>query len=571
MTNEETKFVGMMKTRPYNVNNDASVDFLEDAKKCEKYSKPLCFSQGRHLSKEKKKMSVGICMHLVNYQITMFPRYKYHLELIEKHKKEYDICIPPPSTILVYGREAEVSRNLLQPLELYPTTFKDQDWEDVILVVFNNSIDGDWKTLGLDKDKIIKCRWCLIVSSDIKLEKLRDDLAADNITNFSVVLPNPDDLWNHLTSALELPLIEILRKEKSTLKSSDSIFEDVETILRRIEKCSNFPEIENENKSHDIPQSIKDYLKRFEGEIVRYGFHFDNFRVVVKNEKYQDVKKALLETGSGNFCKIDVVRQEDFKEAVVPFNGNLRAQGMKLFQSATAQQDEGSQTSENGHGTLGSLALLNNKKTIALSCEHVCVRDKIVFIENEQKERIPLGKCLYTSGEALKIQSDLAIVDVNTEVENHFPKKKLLNHMGEPTTAAVLCVRDKLDIRGEIVHKLGATTKWTQGKIVSSEIVENIQGVITVKGMNGKEFGKPGDSGSIVFRESQNARERKLEVVAVLSAGKLEYKDQTTGDEEQKSPQKLVLCSVLQDALEQIRKNNDSIESVEFFNEKATV
>lgn len=109
---------------------------------------------------------------------------------------------------------------------------------------------------------MVKCRWCLIVSSDIKSEKLRDDLAADNITNFSVVLPNPDDLWNHLTSALELPLIEILRKKKSAMKSSDSIFEDVETILRRIEKCSNFPEIKNENKPRDIPQSIKDYLKR---------------------------------------------------------------------------------------------------------------------------------------------------------------------------------------------------------------------------------------------------------------------------------------------------------------------
>lgn len=69
------------------------------------------------------------------------------------------------------------------------------------------------------------------------------------------------------------------------------------------------------------------FLFRFEGEIIRYGFHFDNFRVVVKTEKYEDVKKALLETGSGNFCKIDVIRQEDFKETVVPFNGNLRAQG----------------------------------------------------------------------------------------------------------------------------------------------------------------------------------------------------------------------------------------------------
>lgn len=137
-------------------------------------------------------------------------------------------------------------------------------------------------------------------------------------------------------------------------------------------------------------------------------------------------------------------------------------------------------------------------------------------------------------------------------------------------TADVLCVKDKLDIRGEIVHKLGATSEWTMGKIVSSEIVENIQGVITVKGMNGKEFGKPGDSGSIVFRESQNARKRKLEVVAVLSAGKFEYKDQTTGDEEQKSTQKLVLCSGFKDALEHIRKINDSVESVEFFNDKVT-
>lgn len=547
---------------------------LEDAEKCEEYCKHrVCISQGRHLSREKKKLpktSAEICMHRVNYKKTMFPRYKYHLELIEKHKREYDICIPPQSIILVYGKEADVSRNLLHPMELHQTTLNDQNWEDVILVVFNNSTNGDWKTLDLDKDKMIKCRWFVIVSSDTKSKELQDDLAASNITNFSVVLPNADELWNHLTSAMELPLIENLREKKRTLKSSDSVFEDVGTILRRIEKCSDFPEIKNENKSHDIPQSIKDNLKRFEGEIVRYGFHFDNFRVVVKYEKYEDVKKALMATRSDKFCKIDVIRQDDFKETVVPFNGNLRAQGMKLLQSPAAQQEESSQTSGNGYGTLGSLALLNNEQTIALSCGHVCVMDKIVYIENERKEPIALGKCLYTSGEVLKIQSDLAIVGVNSEVEKYFPEKKLLNHMGEPMTADVLCVKDKLDIRGEIVHKLGATTKWTQGKIVSSEIVDNVQGVITVKGMNGKLFGKAGDSGSIVFRESPNARERKLEVVAVLSAGKFEYKDQMAGEEEQESAQKLVLCSVFKDALEQIREKNDSIESVEFFNDKAT-
>lgn len=293
---------------------------------------------------------------------------------------------------------------------------------------------------------------------------------------------------------MELPLINILRRKRKTLKSSESIFEDVETVLRRIEKCSDFPEIKNEHKSQDIPQSIKDHLKsrRFERDIVRYGFHCENFRVVVKNEKYEDVKEALMATKSGNFCKIDVIRQEDFKETIVPYNGKLRAQGLRLFHSPTAQQGESSQTSENGYGTLGSLALLNKRKTVALSCGHVCIKDKVVYIESEQKERIALGKCLYSSGEAMRIQSDLAIVGVRSEVQKYFPEKKLLNHMGEPTTADVLCFKDKLDIRGEIVHKLGATTKWTQGKIVSSEIVGNVQGVITVRGMNGEEFGEPG-------------------------------------------------------------------------------
>lgn len=71
---------------------------------------------------ELPKTSAEICMHLVNYKITMFPRYKYHLELIEKHKKEYDICMPPQSTILVYGKQTDVSRNLLHPMELHQTT-----------------------------------------------------------------------------------------------------------------------------------------------------------------------------------------------------------------------------------------------------------------------------------------------------------------------------------------------------------------------------------------------------------------------------------------------------------------
>lgn len=58
----------------------------------------------------------------------MFPRYEYHLELIntivvrahqiDDNNITYDLSKLPESNILVYGRETDVDRNLLQPLIL---------------------------------------------------------------------------------------------------------------------------------------------------------------------------------------------------------------------------------------------------------------------------------------------------------------------------------------------------------------------------------------------------------------------------------------------------------------------
>lgn len=58
----------------------------------------------------------------------MFPRYEYHLELINTigyraHQMDdniitYDLSKLPESNILVYGRETNVDRSLLQPLVL---------------------------------------------------------------------------------------------------------------------------------------------------------------------------------------------------------------------------------------------------------------------------------------------------------------------------------------------------------------------------------------------------------------------------------------------------------------------
>lgn len=315
------------------------------------------------------------------------------------------------------------------------------------------------------------------------------------------------------------------------------------------------------------------FLCRFEEEIVRYGFYFEKFRVIVKNENFDEVNEALSEIALADFCEIIVISQNTFKlhEKLELFNGSHQAQGEKLYQSPKSHQQGGDSSNVNDkYGTLGSLALLNNEKTVALSCRHVCLKDSYVYIETKENERIPLGKCCYVLNDR-KIESDFAIIEIDSKMEEYFSVKKLLNHTGDQTNADVLCLENNLDIRGEIVHKLGAVSEWTQGVIVCSEIIEGQQGIIAIKGMNGEDFGKPGDSGSIVFRESTSARARKLEVVAVLTAGKLTEhgsKDQASGGEkEQKLQPKLVICTVFKDVFEKIRKEFSYVESIAFFND----
>lgn len=216
----------------------------------------------------------------------------------------------------------------------------------------------------------------------------------------------------------------------------------------------------------------------------------------------------------------------------MPYN----AQGRKLYQSID----------KNVYGTLGCLAFLNNTKTVALTCRHVCEKGTAAFIDNDLNERMILGRCIYTTEK----ENDLAIVGV--EIENYFPNKKLLDFRREPTNAKVFSLNDKLDIRGEIVHKKGARTGFTEGKIVSSECIGNGFRRIKVEGMFGDDFGLPGDSGSIVFRESLDTRNRSLEVIAMLTGG---------------SNDGTIVCYVLQDTLKRIKSLNRDIESVTFFND----
>ena len=82
------------------------------------------------------------------------------------------------------------------------------------------------------------------------------------VENFSVIGPNADVVWDFITSALEFPLIDFLKKKRDKSGIPKCIQEDADTVIKRIEKCSSFNN-QSQNKSTEIPQEIKDVLEKY--------------------------------------------------------------------------------------------------------------------------------------------------------------------------------------------------------------------------------------------------------------------------------------------------------------------
>ncbi|XP_061183418.1 uncharacterized protein LOC133191699 [Saccostrea echinata] len=565
------------------VGEDSSVDFaLDVAENDNTYPSILNILRQYRRSKRGKEEGLqtmevfsGHPVYRVKFKPDNFPRFEYHFELVQKlidHEESVDSEVMTPdlsealrATILVAGRVTTDNLKLLKPLTADENEFpSSQGLGHAILIYFIGFQGAENRSRSLAEEKIIKSsKWCVFVTSESESHEDYSRLKEDG--RFSVVFHEADAILDNLTSALELSLIDYLKEEKKfPHRKLNSLFlADSDAIITRMQKCSSFPGIKAGQKSREIPREINIILERFKKHIVKYGFHFEDFRVIVDDSYESDIKNAFETVTSTDFCKIVVISKQNLKEQVIPF-ARYQAQGTKLYQSLL----------EDNYGTLGCLAILNQERVVALSCRHVCIENSTVYIEHESNERIPVGRCLQNrKGEIQTIQSDLAIVGVNKEVENAFSSKGLLNHKGKPTKAEVSPEEDSLKFIDDIVHKLGASSQWTQGRIVSSEIIGNVDGIIAVKGMNDEEFGEPGDSGSIVFRESFNTRDRKLEVIAVLTAGRYEARSDSDEEKQEEKQNKhdsklnLVVCSVFKNAFDILKKNDPSLESISFFND----
>lgn len=110
---------------------------------------------------------------------------------------------------------------------------------------------------------IEKCVCLIVVSSNPKLEKLGGIKSANEIGQFSIVPPDADAIWNNIVSAIEIPLIEFLNEKMMKPDIPKYIMDDMEAVMRRIERYSDFPKNQSKQKSSEIPDEIRKILQRY--------------------------------------------------------------------------------------------------------------------------------------------------------------------------------------------------------------------------------------------------------------------------------------------------------------------
>lgn len=189
-------------------------------------------------------------------------------------------------------------------------------------------------------------------------------------------------------------------------------------------------------------------------------------------------------------------------------------------------QDEGGKYRQ---GTLGGFVISTDKvrKLYALTCNHLFPKEgEQAFTENLDE----IGTCSFTTRENT---CDFAAIEIKKEFSKNCDET-FYKEDSEKTNAYVFSENLK-DIG--IVHKIGATTQVTKGTIISSEYYDKLKDntsrehFFLVQGTQGN-FSEEGDSGSLVFTRSKNARQTSVDVLGMVIGNKVTV---LVDDEEQEN------------------------------------
>lgn len=175
---------------------------------------------------------------------------------------------------------------------------------------------------------------------------------------------------------------------------------------------------------------------------------------------------------------------------------------------------------ENVAGTLGGFVTKrdDDKKIYALTCNHVFPKEELIAYTDNCTDR-DIGTCVFTTRDS---SCDFAAIEINESFSSECDVA--LRREDNKEISAKVYNESLATIN--FVHKIGATTNATKGRIISSEYYNKAlpKNTFLVKG-TGKRFSKPGDSGSLVFSRPRTGRQNFINVFGMVFADNFELRE----------------------------------------------
>lgn len=375
-----------------------------------------------------------------------------------------------------------------------------QIWKQSPIICFEKSTKSALRMLR----RVEACHKILIISDPNNNEPERVE---DSII---IIREDKEQILKTISVCLEEHIHEILQGWSVNLplegfgKYLPDIFAEIEDIRKQMLFDDNSHYTTDASAFRDagnkliVPSNVKEYL---------FGRRDVNSFGIWRNSSFKVFVKKTIDANELK-TELKKIHQTFFE------NYNLEIVKGRLVLLNTLKQGNiilRNQDGEKYAGTLGGFVSKTDdeKKIYALTCNHVFPKEELLAYTDNCTDR-DIGSCVFTTRDS---SCDFAAIEINES----FSKNCEVPLRREDTKKTSARVFDESLEQISFVHKIGATTNVTKGRILSSEYYAKDlpTNLFLVKG-TGEKFSDQGDSGALVFSRPRSGRQNYINVLGMV-------------------------------------------------------
>ncbi|XP_062597434.1 uncharacterized protein LOC134258861 [Saccostrea cucullata] len=338
-------------------------------------------------------------------------------------------------------------------------------------------------------------------------------------SKFSILSRKKKCVREAITSFLEAYLKKCIEGFLEELNVYEGMNEEIPKLLNECKSV--LSQMSSTRNEMQIPERIKKFL--FErSDVQGFGiWETSEFRVFVRN-------REDIESLNSELYKLDPEFLNTMSLHIVSGELNIYnhvKQGEKIY------LDKNDEISK--YATAGAL-LRDNRgqgELYGLTCHHALPREnEFVYVTSgENKQLAQVGECIYSDQKPFH---DFAVFQIDKNKRGTCDTT-FLNRMEKPCNVNI---HEGPISANSVVHKKGATTNLSDGRITSSEFYHELFGkrseMFLVSSFNSDEypFSLQGDSGSVVFQHDRSPEQRSVHALGLVTGGIDEVRDESLKD-----------------------------------------